>query len=91
MTGDIQKNILVTLIDVETEETVRQYWTSDLSETLKMFYAAKECGVELQVCVPEDREEDKYSGTICGIEDVDIRFGDKDNLTLIRVYGSYFV
>lgn len=85
-----ESKILVNLIDIETDHKIKGYWTTNFSETLKMYNYALEAGIYLEIGFVDNPIEDKYAENIFAIKNIRVRFGDNINLTCINVYVEVF-
>lgn len=85
-----QKNILVRLFDADSEKEipiVKAYYTSDYSETLKMYQFMQV--EEIPIKVPNDNDfGDKYNGNLMFITDIEVIFGSESSLVCIDIYAS---
>lgn len=86
-----QKNILVRLFDADSEKEIptiiKVYYTSDYSETLKMYQFMQV--EEIPIKVPDDDEfGDKYNGNLMFITDIEVIFGSESSLVCIDIYAS---
>lgn len=85
-----QKNILVRLFDADSEKEipiVKTYYTSDYSETLKMYQFMQV--EEIPIKVPDDNYfGDKYNGNLMFITDIEVIFGSESSLVCIDIYAS---
>lgn len=85
-----QKNILVRLFDADSEKEipiVKAYYTSDYSETLKMYQFMQV--EEIPIKVPDDNYfGDKYNGNLMFITDIEVIFGSESSLVCIDIYAS---
>ena len=82
--------VLVNLIDIKTENKIRCYWTTNFSETLKMYNYAKEANIDIEIGSVDNSIENKLIENFFDVEKVTIRFGDDINLTCINVYVEVF-
>lgn len=84
-----QKNILVRLFDADSEKgiPIKAYYTSDYSETLKMYQFMQV--EEIPIKVPDDNNfGDKYNGNLMFITDIEVIFGSESSLVCIDIYAS---
>lgn len=86
-----QKNILVRLFDADSEKEIipiiKTYYTSDYSETLKMYQFMQV--EEIPIKVPDDNDfGDKHNGNLMFITDIEVIFGSESSLVCIDIYAS---
>ena len=85
-----QRNILVRLFDADSEEEtpiIKAYYTSDYSETLKMYQFMQV--EEIPIKVPDDNDfGDKYNDNLMFITDIEVIFGSESSLVCIDIYAS---
>ena len=74
--------ILIKMVNIETNEMVSAYYTTNWSEPLKMYSFLKENELPYFLTANKaENEEKEYT-----IEDIRIAFGSRTNLNVITIY-----
>ena len=82
--SDLVENVCVRLMDEENDEVVTAYYTSNLSETLKFYWAVAELGISVYADI-DDADGDGHS-VECFIDDIDVTFADGEHVFSINLY-----
>ena len=76
----MSNEVLIRLKDVKDKDLISTFYTEKPSEYLKMYLLCKK--EEMIICA-RNKEEKELMGTI---EDIEVHFGDGDNLSCIDVW-----
>lgn len=77
--------ILVRLIDINDEQYITSYETTNWSEAFKLYYFLKEKAENIALTIAQ-RDDGKYNGSEFYIQDISVQFGDKIGLNTIDIF-----
>ena len=76
--------VRICLVEEETLSPVRIVWTENPEMYLKMYYFAWYNNIDIDLEVM-DENEDKYCDMIGNVQDIEIKFGDKNTFTSVNI------
>lgn len=82
----MKDKFLIRMMDYETETMIRAFFSTNITELLNLYLAAKENDIKIDIPFGEHDEGDKYSNKFAYVKDIRITFGGHATYTCLNVY-----